>query len=92
MKVAVIGEGAGADRETIMKVYPRHKVVADEFIARGVVIGIGPLQDGGNLAIFTDLEAAEEFARRDPFLLEGLVKQYRTTVWLDNLLQVPEAK
>src|SRR5262249_10873707 len=42
MKAVVIGESSGASREAIMAVYPRHKAVVDKFIARGVVLGIGP--------------------------------------------------
>lgn len=33
MKTVVIGEGAGATMETIMSVYPRHKINADKYIA-----------------------------------------------------------
>jgi uncharacterized protein YciI len=72
--------------EQIMAVYPRHKKVADEFKARGVVIGIGPFADLGNLAIFRTKEAAEEFARVDPFKLEGLVKTYTIREWNDTML------
>lgn len=72
--------------ETIMQVYPRHKAVADKFIARGVVIGMGPFNGGGNMAIFKTREAAEEFAREDPFILEGLVKSFVIRDWKDALL------
>jgi hypothetical protein len=72
--------------ETIMQVYPRHKAVADKFIARGVVIGMGPFNGGGNMAIFKTREAAEEFAREDPFILEGLVKSFTIREWKDSLL------
>jgi len=48
MKAVVIGESPGASREAIMAVYPRHKVVVDKFIARGVVLAIGPFTDGGD--------------------------------------------
>ena len=86
MKTVVIGESAGASRESIMAVYPRHKELVDKFIAQGVVIGIGPFMDGGNMAIFKTREAAEAFAEQDPFMLEGLVKQYMIKDWGDNLL------
>src|SRR5215510_10959463 len=46
MKAVVIGESSGASREAIMAVYPRHKIVVDQFIAQGVVVGIGPFTDG----------------------------------------------
>ena len=86
MKYVVIGVGTGASMETLMKVYPRHKVLVDEFKTRGVVIGIGPFSDRGNMGIFRTREAAEEFIRRDPFNLEGLVKEYSIREWNDELI------
>ncbi len=69
-----------------MAVYPRHKIVVDQFVARGLVIGIGPFADRGNMAIFRTREAAEEFARIDPFNLEGMVKSYTIREWNDSML------
>ena len=86
MKAVVIGESSGASMETIMNVYPRHKNVVDRFVARGVIVGIGPFTDGGNMAIFKTRAAAEEFAREDPFILEGLVKSFRILEWKDSML------
>jgi len=86
MKTVVIGESSGASREAIMAVYPRHKIVAEKFIAHGVVLGIGPFTDGGNMAIFKTREAAEAFSREDPFILEGLVKSFVIKDWGDSLL------
>jgi len=86
MKAVIIGESSGASREAIMAVYPRHKVVVDKFVARGVVLGIGPFSDGGNMAIFTTRAEAEAFAKEDPFILEGLVKSFVIKDWGDALL------
>ncbi len=86
MKVVVIGESSGASRDAIMAVYPRHKVVVDKFVARGVVVGIGPFTDGGNMAIFKTREEAEAFANEDPFILDGLVKSFVIKEWRDSLL------
>lgn len=86
MKAVVIGESAGASREAVMAVFPRHKLVVDKFIARGVVICIGPFADGGNMAIFKTREDAEAFTREDPFILEGLVKSFVIKEWRDPLL------
>ena len=69
MKAVIIGEPSGASREAIVAVYPRHKAVVDAFKARGEVIGIGPFSDMGNMGIFRTREAAEEFAKQDPFIL-----------------------
>jgi uncharacterized protein YciI len=86
MKAVVIGQSSGASMETIMAAYPRHKAVVDKFIARGVVVGIGPFTDGGNMAIFKTLEDAEAFSKEDPFILEGLVKSFVIKEWRDSLL------
>ncbi len=86
MKAVVIGESSGATMETIMSVYPRHKVIVDKYVAQGEVIGIGPFSDRGNMAIFKNREAAEQFVTEDPFILEGLVKSFVIRDWNDTML------
>jgi uncharacterized protein len=86
MKAVLIGESSGATMETIMAVYPRHKLVAEKYISNGDIIGMGPFTDRGNMAIFKSREAAEQFVKEDPFILEGLVKSYTIRDWNDNLL------
>ena len=86
MKAVVIGESSGASMDVIWAVYPRHKTVVDKFTARGVVLGIGPFTDGGNMAIFKNREAAEAFSKEDPFILEGLVKSFVIKDWNDSML------
>jgi uncharacterized protein len=86
MKAVVIGEGSGATMDTIMSVYPRHKAVVDEYVARGEVIGIGPFTDRGNMAIFKTRSAAEQFVTEDPFILEGLVNSFSIRDWNDTML------
>jgi uncharacterized protein len=86
MKSVVIGESSGAAMGDIMKVYPRHKVIVDKYIARNEVIGIGPFADMGNMAIFKSRAAAEQFVREDPFILEGLVKSFVIRDWNDSIL------
>lgn len=86
MKAVVIGEPSMATMETIMTVYPRHKMVVEKYIQRGEVIGIGPFGDRGNMAIFKTRSAAEQFVTEDPFILEGLVKSFTIRDWNDSLL------
>lgn len=86
MKAVVIGEPSGVGMETIRGVFPRHKRVVDRFLARGVVLAIGPFSDLGNMAIFKTRAAAEEFVKEDPFILEGVVKSVRIRDWDDSLL------
>ncbi len=88
MKAVVIGESSGASRDAIMAVYPRHKVVVDRYVARGVVLGIGPFANGGNMAIFKTRAEAEAFSKEDPFILEGVVKSFVIKDWGDS--QLPE--
>lgn len=86
MKFVVFGEPSGATMDQVMAVYPRHKALVDQFIARGEVIGIGPFESRGNMAIFRTREAAEAFIREDPFAIEGLIKSYSIRGWNDSLL------
>lgn len=86
MKHVVIGRPAGVTMDEIVAVYPRHKAIVDEFVARGEVVGIGPFTDMGNMAIFRSEQAARDFVARDPFILEGLVTSFEIHAWLDELL------
>ena len=86
MKSVVLGESSGASMDAILAVYPRHKAVLDEFIARGEVIGAGPFTDRGNMAIFRTRQAAEAFVKQDPFILEGLVKSFVIRDWDDRMI------
>ena len=86
MKAVVIGESSGATMDTIMNVYPRHKIIVDKYIDKGEIIGVGPFANGGNMAIFKTREAAEEFVKEDPFIIEGLVKSFVIRDWNDAML------
>ncbi len=86
MKAVVIGESSGASMDTIMTVYPRHKIVIDKYITSGELIGVGPFADRGNMAIFKSRAAAEEFVKEDPFILEGLVRSFVIRDWNDTML------
>ena len=86
MKAVVIGESSGKSMEEIMAVYPRHKAIVEKFVKAGHVIGIGPFSDRGNMAIFKTRNAAEQFVKEDPFILEGLVKSFVIRDWDDNML------
>jgi uncharacterized protein YciI len=72
--------------KTILSVYSRHKAIVDKYIAKGEVIGIGPFADRGYMAIFRIREAAEEFVKEDPFILEGLVRSFIIREWNDTIL------
>jgi len=88
MLCAVLGSSAGKPREEIMAIYPRHKAFLEQFLTRGEVVGVGPFTDptGGNMALFRSRDAAEAFAKSDPFFLEGVVKEYQIKDWGDKML------
>lgn len=86
MKAVVIGEASGVSMEAIMAVYPRHKIIVEKYIDSGEVIGIGPFNDLGNMAIFKTRIAAEEFVKEDPFIIEGIIKSYVIKEWADSLI------
>jgi uncharacterized protein YciI len=89
MKAVVIYEPGAASMDTIMATFPRHKVVADAFAARGEIIGIGVFAGGrlGSMGIFKDRAAAEAFVAQDPFVLESLVGKYVIHDWSDEMLK-----
>ena len=88
MLFAVIGGNGGKTHDEIMAVFPRHKAFLDRFVTDGEVVGVGPFTDpgGGNMALFRSRGAAEEFAKADPFVLEGVVKEYQIKDWGDKML------
>jgi len=67
----------------IMTHYPAHRVRLDEFHSRGVLLAAGPFGNPpeGAMAIFTTHDAAEEFIKGDPFVLNGLVSKWRLVEW-----------
>ncbi len=64
-----------------------HRARLAEFHARGTLLMAGPFADPtrGALGIFTTREAAEEFIRDDPFVLNGVVRAWRIAEWNEVL-------
>ena len=72
--------------------FPAHRARLDEFHAAGTLLGVGTFgdpQEQGSMAIFTTREAAEEFARDDPFVLGGVVSAWEVREW--NEVEFDEA-
>ena len=44
-------------------------------------------QEEGSMAIFTSREAAEEFVRGDPFVVEGVVRSWEIREWNEVLAE-----
>jgi uncharacterized protein len=62
---------------------PAHRALFEEFRSRGTLLMIGAfaVPAEGAMAIFTTLEAAREFARQDPFVLNGVVSKWYVREW-----------
>ncbi len=68
--------------------FPAHKARVDEFHRRGALLAVGTWADPreGSMAIFRTREAAEEFAKGDPFVTSGVVASYQIKDWNESLL------
>lgn len=65
-----------------------HRAHWDAFQEQGTLVMIGPFanaQEHGSMAIFTTREAAQEFVRGDPFVLNGVVKTWEIREWAEAL-------
>ncbi len=64
--------------------FPAHLARWKEFQGQGTLLMIGTFanaQEEGSMAIFTTREAAEAFARSDPFVLNGVVRRWSVREW-----------
>ncbi len=69
-------------------VFPEHRARLDDFHARGSLLLVGTFEDAqrnGSMSVFTSREAAEEFARGDPFVVNGVVASWRVLEWNEVL-------
>lgn len=65
--------------------FAAHRARLDEFHSRGDLLAVGgfvPITEGA-MGIFRSREAAEEFMREDPFLLNGVVRDPQLREWND---------
>lgn len=88
MKIVALYEMAPGAVSKLMTYFPEHRARLDEFHTRGVLLAAGPLGSPpeGAMAIFTNREAAEEFIKGDPFVVNGLVSSWRLVEWNDPFL------
>ena len=63
--------------------YPAHLARLEDFHSRGLLLAAGPLGNPPESAmgIFSTREAAEEFIKGDPFVMNGLVTKWRLLEW-----------
>jgi uncharacterized protein YciI len=71
---------------------PPHAAAHNEhwqpFRERGELLLIGPFGDSqsqGAMAVFTTREAAEQFARDDPFVVNGVVRSWEVREWDESV-------
>jgi uncharacterized protein len=72
-----------------------HRARWAEFSRRGDLLMIGPFanaQEDGSMGVFTTREAAEEFVRGDPFVLNGVVRNWFIRGWIEALVPEPPAE
>jgi hypothetical protein len=68
--------------------FANHSARLKEFHDRGQLLMVGTFADAqrdGSMSVFTTREAAEEFAKGDPFVLNGVVKSWRVLDWNEAL-------
>jgi len=62
-----------------------HLALAEEYVARGELLLAGALAEPIDGAVFlfqgSSPAVAEEFAKRDPYVINGLVKSWRVRTW-----------
>jgi len=69
--------------------FEAHSARGQDFHQRGLLVAYGPFgdpQEQGSMAIFTTREAAEEFVRGDPFVLNGVVRDWEIREWDEAFL------
>jgi uncharacterized protein YciI len=67
--------------------FPAHRERWQKFVAAGTLLMVGPFTDGkGAIAIFTTREAAEGFAKEDPFVVNGVVALWEVREWAEALV------
>jgi uncharacterized protein len=89
MKYVLFYESADDLASKVPVHFPAHSARGQEFHERGSLVAYGPFcnpQEEGSMAVFTTIEAAEEFARGDPFVLNGVVRSWHVREWQEAFL------
>jgi uncharacterized protein YciI len=64
-----------------------HRARWKQFLDNGTLLMIGPFANPkeGAMGIFTTREAAENFAKEDPFVLNGVVSHWVIREWMEAI-------
>jgi hypothetical protein len=68
--------------------FPAHRAHLESFHAQGTLLLVGPFGDPqaeGSMSVFSTREAAEAFAGGDPFVTNGLVRNWYIREWNEIL-------
>ena len=68
--------------------FPAHSARLQEFHARGDLLLVGTFgnpQEEGSMAVFSSRAAAEKFVEGDPFVLNGVVRDWHIREWNEIL-------
>ncbi len=89
MKAVVFYESADNVAAKAPPHFAAHCARWKEFADRGELLMIGTFanaQEDGSMSIFTTRAAAEEFVRGDPFVLNGVVRNWTIREWKEALI------
>ena len=69
--------------------FAAHRARWEGYRANGTLLMIGPFASPqeGAMSVFTSKEAAEEFARGDPFVLSGIVRHWYVREWNEAIAE-----
>jgi uncharacterized protein YciI len=84
MKYVLFYETAPDGIAKVPPIFPAHKARLDAFHARGDLLQVGTFENPakqGSMGLFATREAAEEFVREDPFVLNGVVASWKIWGW-----------
>ena len=87
MKTLMFYETAPQGLTLAREHFAAHRARLDDFHKRGLLLMAGPYGNppAGALGVFTTREAAEEFVKDDPFVLNGVVSRYFFHDWNEVL-------
>jgi len=89
LKYVLFDESADDVQDKAALHFPEHRAHGQEFHQRGLLLAYGPFanpQEEGSMAVFTTREAAEDFARGDPFVSNGVVRNWEIREWNESFL------
>jgi uncharacterized protein YciI len=82
-KYVLLYESPPEERARTPLYFDAHVARGNAFHERGELILYGPFTEHGAMAVFRTREAAEAFAKDDPFVVNGIVHSWEIREWLE---------